>query len=187
MGLADARRFESRFPGRPFIHLTSASAFKDAACQRTDQLPSRSGAVQTERQYRSGRFIDPFGQFEVACAEAAYVMRGELNADGVVDIEPLGVVIHPFRDQGHLGHESEGFDKVLEFQDAGEFAVFNGPITALGQQLVNFRLSQPSRSRHDELLIFQGNRHLVRARDGSVQPVNPSKTLAAFTPSSRAA
>ena len=41
-------------------------------------------------------------------------MGGERDLDGLVDIEPFGVMVHLLRKEGASGHEAEGLVEILE-------------------------------------------------------------------------
>src|SRR5262249_15825727 len=64
----------------------------------------------------SSNFIHSVGQFHVAIGQTARIVRGKRHLHGFIDIEPLRMVIHFFRDQRHTGHEPEGLVEVLEHE-----------------------------------------------------------------------
>ena len=41
-------------------------------------------------------------------------MGREFDTDPVVDIEPLGMMVHGLSEKGNLGHESEGLIEIFE-------------------------------------------------------------------------
>jgi hypothetical protein len=51
-------------------------------------------------------------------------MGTESERDFVVGVGPLGVVVHFLGDEGHAGHEREGFAEIPEHEGSGELVIF---------------------------------------------------------------
>jgi hypothetical protein len=58
--------------------------------------------------------IDEGGQLDVVHAEPLAVVRGQCHLDPVVDVEPLGMVVHLVRLYRHARHKAERLVKVGE-------------------------------------------------------------------------
>ena len=57
--------------------------------------------------------VDRSSKLRIQIAEAPQVVGGEFDADAVVDVAPIGVMVASFSQQGHTTHEAEGFDEIL--------------------------------------------------------------------------
>ena len=53
-------------------------------------------------------------QRDVEPGDAPGVMGGKQDGHPVVDIRPLGMMVHRFRNEGRRGHETEGIDEGRE-------------------------------------------------------------------------
>ena len=82
------------------------------------------------------------GEFEIPRGDAAGVMGGEVNGHAVVNVEPLGVVVHGLGYEGGAGHEAEGVDEVGELEFAVQFGVDESPAGAFGQGGLDFGLGE---------------------------------------------
>ena len=74
------------------------------------------------------QLINYFGQLFVF---VGYYVAGAVGVegyvDGVVNVGPVGVVVHFFGSEGYAGHECEGFGKVFELEAFLEGVIFFGP------------------------------------------------------------
>ena len=64
----------------------------------------------------SGNLIHGLGKLHVEVGQAAGIVGGECHVHRLVDIEPLRMVVHFFRDQRRARHEAEGLVEVLEHE-----------------------------------------------------------------------
>ena len=56
--------------------------------------------------------VNALRQGKIALRYATRVVRRQVDLDPVVDIEPLGVVVHRFGQQRDATHEAECFDEI---------------------------------------------------------------------------
>ncbi len=64
--------------------------------------------------------INRIGHLDIQPRNAANIMGSERHAHFVVDIGPLRMVIHFFRQERDFGHERKGLPKILEPKLTGE-------------------------------------------------------------------
>ena len=81
--------------------------------------------------------LDRPGHGRVTIGQAVGIVGSEGDLDPVVDVEPFGMVIGLFGEQGDTGHESEGLGEILEAEGARDGAAIfaQHPPRALGQEL----------------------------------------------------
>src|SRR6185436_7794 len=78
------------------------------------------GARRRERVHRAR-------ELDVLARDPGGVVRGEVDADGAVDVEPFGVVVHPLGHQRGAGHEGEGGHEVGEPELAEQLVALAAP------------------------------------------------------------
>ncbi len=90
-----------------------------------------------------GDLVDGAREHDVAIGHAVDIVGCEDYFHPIIDIEPLGMVIHLFRDEGHLGHEGPGLAKgaevkrladgvaILDLGPAAELLDGGGPLHAV--------------------------------------------------------
>lgn len=61
-----------------------------------------------------GGLVDEGGKSDVALGETATLVGAERDLNLVVDIEPLRMMVHLLRLQGHSGHEAKGLIEVFK-------------------------------------------------------------------------
>ena len=84
------------------------------------------GSVQKLRE------IDIFG------CDSLGVVSGEVYCDAVVDIEPLGMMIHLLDAEGRGGHEAESVNEVGELVFLVQLSIGDGPAGQAGECVMKF-------------------------------------------------
>lgn len=77
--------------------------------------------------FLGGDFFDHPGQFEIFLGDSTGVMGGEGNVDLVVDVSPVGVVVHLLGVEGNSGHEAKGSGEIGKAEGFGELAALDSP------------------------------------------------------------
>ncbi len=80
----------------------------------SQEAPARQWNFYPARRFIAARKID------IARCQAAGVVGGQHHLDGLVDVEPLRMVVHLLRDQRRPRHEAEGFVEVPEGKSFGD-------------------------------------------------------------------
>ena len=73
-------------------------------------------------------FINSASQLHVQVGQAARVVGDQINAHTVPHVAPLGVMVHGFGDQGHLGHKPKGLHKVGKDKVAVQSSINQLPV-----------------------------------------------------------
>lgn len=60
------------------------------------------------------------GELNIQAGDASAVVRAESDVDSVVDVEPLGMVVHLLCDQSDASHEGKGRHEVGELETLGD-------------------------------------------------------------------
>ena len=97
--------------------------------------------MQTLPQFLRNRIEDP-GERDILRANSPRIVRGQIHADSVVHVEPLGVVAHGFNLQGGSRHEAEGMHEIGEFVFAVQLTLDELPAMESGQGGSKLLLSQ---------------------------------------------
>ena len=63
------------------------------------------------------------------------IVGGQFNRHAVVDVAPVGVVLHGFSQQCHPGHEGERFAEILELTLTLQAIVRHLPVLQRGAKL----------------------------------------------------
>ena len=80
------------------------------------------------RSCPTGRLFHLAREREVESADAAGIVRGQVDYDPIKDVGPLGMVVLPLREERARRHEPEGFGEACELVLAVELALFNRPV-----------------------------------------------------------
>ena len=73
------------------------------------------------------------GERKVHFGHAAGIMRVQIDGDFVPHVEPFGMVIHAFGDEGGSRHEAECFNEIGELKIAMELSVVQRPAVQGGK------------------------------------------------------
>src|SRR5207302_3948125 len=91
---------------------------RHASSLRRPSSPSYPQMVMEQYAHKrpspSGQLVHLGGELDVELGHAAGIVGGQRHFDVLVDIEPLGMVIHLFSNQGRPRHEAEGLVEILE-------------------------------------------------------------------------
>src|SRR4051812_47926314 len=98
----------------------ASSRFKLSSSLIAILLVNGHGSGRSQGPSTSGQSIHLAGELDVELGDAAGVVGGQGHLDVLVDVEPLGVVIHLFGDQSGSGHEPEGLVEILEYELPGD-------------------------------------------------------------------
>src|SRR5204863_5231378 len=78
------------------------------------------GRDDSNRISLAGEAVHRLGELDVEVGEAAGIVGRQRHLDGLVDIEPFGMVVELFGDQRGARHEAEGFVEVPEYEFLGD-------------------------------------------------------------------
>ena len=118
----EARRACARNRGAPSLRHASNARRRSSPCT-AGIARSWNRTLKWSRitsQGSPGELVHLGGELDVELGHAAGVVGGQRHLDVLVDIEPLGMVIHLFGDQRRPGHEAEGLVEVLEHELPGD-------------------------------------------------------------------
>ena len=67
-------------------------------------------------------------------------MSNEVDSDYVVDVKPIGMMIHALSYNSYAGHETESFGKILELKFFEKLAFDDHPTIKRSKSFLKFRL-----------------------------------------------
>src|SRR5690606_26551849 len=88
-------------------------------------------------------FFNALGQIEIFLGHPSGIMGAQRHLQGVVDVSPIGMVVHPLTFKGNPGHGGKGLPEILEGEGFGDAALVIGPARELfqgGHNLCFYRL-----------------------------------------------
>src|SRR5712675_32902 len=85
----------------------ASSRFKLSSSLIAIGLANGHGSGHSQGPSASGELVHLGGELDVELGHTAGVVGGQRHLNVLVNVEPLGMVIHLFGDQGRAGHEAE--------------------------------------------------------------------------------
>jgi hypothetical protein len=83
-------------------------------------------------------FVNFRGEQEIEITDSLNAVGIQIDNDFVPDIEPFGMVVHGFGDEGNLRHVAKGSDEILALEGFVQFAIHKAPTPDGLELLLNF-------------------------------------------------
>jgi hypothetical protein len=97
------------------------------------------GANHSIRKNSAGKYIVDFsGELKIEIAETLDAVSIQIDDDFVVDVGPIGVMVHGLREESNLSHFAEGGDEILAGKFAMQFAIRQSPALQGRKVLLHF-------------------------------------------------
>ena len=81
---------------------------------------ARNSPVCPDERRLARNLIHRLGELDVALGQAAGVVGRQGDVNGLIDVEPFGMVIEFFRNQRRTGHEAEGLVEIGKNEFPGD-------------------------------------------------------------------
>jgi hypothetical protein len=94
------------------------------------------------RELGAKYFIDLGSELKVERTDALHAVGVQVDLYFVPNVEPFGMVVQRFGDEGGFGHFGEGIDKILALKILVQFSIGERPTRDGWQLLMNFGVGE---------------------------------------------